>query len=825
MPLETYRRRRDFSKTPEPREDGGTQSERLRYVIHKHAARRLHYDLRLEVEGVLKSWAVPKGPSLDPSERRLAVEVEDHPLTYGSFEGNIPKGEYGAGAVIVWDDGYWEPEGDPIERLRRRNLKFSLFGRKLEGRWKLVRLKEDVDKGKREWLLIKHRDAHANPKADIAAEAPRSVVSGRTVEEVAEGREAAHPLPSPDEPLFEPDDLPGIRMGDPPRAFRPQLASASDTPPESGDWLHEIKYDGYRMVCHIANGQATLLTRSGQDWTERLGAVAAEAAALPVDRALLDGEVVMLRRDGTTDFQALQSYFKGRGKGTLAYILFDLPYLEGYDLTEVALHHRKRILQRLLALSRGTLLRFGDQIAGRGETVYEQACRLGTEGIVSKQRDAVYEQRRTATWRKTKCRWRQEFVIGGYAPSDKAPAGLRSLLVGYYDANGGLHYAGRVGTGFSNRMRAELRDALDARRQGKSPFGDPPRMQGLTWVAPELVTEVEFAEWTREGVLRQAAFKGLREDKPAREVLLEKPPGRAPAAARGAVDTHAPVETDVRLTNPNRILFPGSGFTKADLLRHYRTVAERMLPYLELRPLTLVRCPDGMEADCFYQKHGTRSLPEGLETLPIREKDRERRYLYITGGHGLMALAQISALEIHPWGSHVDDPDRPDTIVFDLDPDPGLAWEHTLQAAWYLRGLLQGAGLESFVKTSGGKGLHVQLPIRRGPDWPAVKAFAAGIARKMAKAHPERFTNQSAKRHRTGRIYVDYLRNARGATSVAPYSPRARHGAPLSMPVHWHDLSHQLGPDAFAIDRLPDHLLGSEDDPWRDYFRVDNSLP
>lgn len=823
MPLETYRRRRDFSKTPEPREDGGTGADRLRYVIHKHAARRLHYDLRLELAGVLKSWAVPKGPSLDPSEKRLAVEVEDHPLTYGSFEGNIPKGEYGAGAVIVWDDGHWKPEGDPAESLRRGNLKFSLFGRKLMGRWKLVRLKVEVGKKQPEWLLMKHRDAHADKKADIAAEAPRSVVSGRTIEEVAEGREAARP--SPDGPLFDPDDLPGVRTGDPPRSFRPQLASTSDTAPEGGDWLHEIKYDGYRMVCRIANGQATLLTRSGRDWTDRLEAVAAEAAALPVDRALLDGEVVVLRRDGTTDFQALQNYFKGRGKGPLAYLLFDVPYLEGYDLTGVALHHRKRILQRLLARSRGTLLRFGDQIVGRGESVYEQACRLGTEGIVSKQRDAVYEQRRTASWRKTKCRWRQEFVIGGFATSDKAPSGLRSLLVGYYDASGGLRYAGRVGTGFSDRKRAELRAALDERRQEKSPFGNPPRVKGLTWAAPVLVAEVEFAEWTREGVLRQAAFKGLREDKPAREVVLEQPPGHAPAGARGAVDVPAAAETDVRLTNPDRILFPGSGLTKADLLRHYRTVAERMLPYIERRPLTLVRCPEGMEADCFYQKHGTGSLPKGLETAPIREKNRERPYLYITGRQGLMAIAQISALEIHPWGSRVDDPERPDTIVFDLDPDPGLAWEYTLQAAWYLRGLLQGAGLESFVKTSGGKGLHVQLPIRRGPDWPAVKAFAAGIARNMARAHPERFTDKSAKRHRSGRIYVDYLRNTRGATSVAPYCPRARPGAPLSMPVPWHDLSHQLGPEAFTIERLPGHLRRAADDPWRDYFRVENSLP
>jgi len=840
--LDRYRRKRDFQKTPEP--EGGvsaTPGGRL-FVIQKHAARRLHYDLRLELGGVLKSWAVPKGPSLDPKEKRLAVEVEDHPIDYGDFEGVIPAHQYGAGTVLVWDYGQWEPEGDPEESLAKGNLKFKLHGRKLKGAWALVRMNKPAQADKHEWLLIKHRDAEAvGPGADsILTDAPASVLSGREMDQVArdrdrmwqEGRSVAVAPPAGGVESIEPSRLPGARKADMPERFSPQTARTVAEPPAGDDWLHEIKYDGYRLLCLVQDKRVRLITRNGLDWTERFAGIAREAADLPVHTAILDGEATILRADGTTDFQALQNFFKGRKSGKLVFYLFDLPYCQGYDLTAVPLLQRKALLKALVQSKRSAqaAMLLSGEIQGQGEEVYRNACRLGVEGIVSKRTDAIYEQRRASSWVKVKCILGQEFVIGGYSESKAAPAGLRSLLVGYYQA-GRLTYAGRVGTGFSIQQRSDLKRRLEGLRQRSAPFDNPPKGKDLHWASPQLVAEVAFSEWTQERLLRHPVFKGLREDKPADQVALETPAspadGETVPPKESASASRKPTSVSiagVRLTHPERILYPHFGITKADLARYYQQVADRMLPYITGRPLSLVRCPQGSTGACFYQKHFSETLPEPLKPIAIREENEEKNYIYIEDLAGLIALVQINVLEIHPWGCRIDRLEAPDTLIFDIDPDPQLPWEHVVHAAWHLRGILQGRGFSAFVKNSGGKGLHVQMPLDREADWNEVKTYAHDVAALMAAQQPQRYTANARKASRKGKIYIDYLRNARGATSVAPYSTRARTGAPVSTPLFWEELSSRLGPDAFTVNNLPDRLTRLKNDPWNDYARIRNSL-
>ena len=831
MDLEAYQRKRDFAKSPEPQgEVAASRSGRL-YVIQKHAASRLHYDLRLEMDGVLKSWAVPKGPSLDPGQKRLAMQVEDHPIDYGDFEGVIPREEYGGGTVLVWDIGEWEPEGDSQKAYDAGHLKFRLNGLKLKGSWVLARMQGPAHAEKKEWLLIKHRDEHAiaGDEAGMLARRPESALTGRLIEQVAEDHDRVwqqgRAVPAGQGkrpqagPQFNPADLPDARKAPMPQDLRPQLATAIDNPPEDDAWLHEMKHDGYRIICFIRDGQVILMSRNGKDWTDRFLEMVPEFAALPLNNAVLDGEMVVQRANGTSDFQALQNYFKGaHSAAKLVYFLFDLLYLEGYDLTAVPLVRRKQALKAILE-NVNSRIQYSSEIIGQGKTIYTRACELGAEGIVSKQLDSPYAQKRTAQWVKSKCRLQQEFVIGGYKISKNAAGGLRSLLVGYYESDK-LIFAGKVGTGFSDRQRQELQQALEQKKRATAPFADAPRESQVRWAEPELVAEIVFAEWTREGLLRQPAFKGLREDKPAEQVVLESG-GRL---RDSRIESKVP-NTRVGLTHPQKVLFPEMGMTKAAIAAYYQRIAERMLPFVAGRPLTLVRCPEGHTGGCFYQKHFNESLPEGLKSVLIREKEEERNYIYITDAIGLTSLVQISALELHPWGSRIDQPDAPDTLIFDLDPDPALAWEHVIQAAWHLRGILQGMGLKSFVKTSGGKGLHIQLPVKRTLTWDRFKAFAAKVAGDMAAAQPSRYTTNARKSARTGRIFVDYLRNARGATSVAPYSTRARPGAPLSMPIAWDMLANDLRPDAFTLENLPGHVDARQKDPWADYFRVQNVLP
>ncbi len=818
MTLRSYRQKRNFHHTPEP-EPGRSKGDPGRtYVIQKHDASRLHYDLRLELDGVLKSWAVPKGPSLDPSRKRLAVQVEDHPVDYAGFEGTIPEEEYGGGTVMVWDRGTWEPEGDPDQGLNRGHLTFRLQGEKLQGGWNLVRMDRASDPEKKNWLLIKKRDAEArsDPPKDASDLDDRSVLTGRTLEEIASGE---------DLPKSNPGDLFAVQgarkapMPDPPS---PQLAVPAKQPPRGDAWLHEIKYDGYRILCVKDRGEVRLITRNRKDWSDRFPHVSRAAAALPPDSFILDGEVVVLRADGTPDFQALQNILKGRTSERAGYYVFDLLHGEGRDLTPVPLEERKRILQRLLKGVSPPLV-FSDAIRGNGHRVYEQACRMGFEGIVSKRADSPYEPRRTRTWVKVKCVKRQEFVIGGFSEPSGARSGFGALLLGYHDDESRLVYAGRVGTGFTEKTLQGLYKKLTSLERKTSPFHNPPtgREAGsVHWVRPTLTAEVEFSGWTDDRILRQASFKGLRPDKPAEEVTLEIPqPVQAPASGRNPGHRRNRV-AGVALTNPDRILYPKQGLTKLDLARYYEHVADRILPHLEDRPLTLVRCPEGHEDDCFYQKHLDEQIPGTLMEVPIREKEEERVYAAVRDLPGIISLVQLGVLEIHPWGARRDKLERPDRMIFDLDPGPGIRPKHLVEALNLLHTLLDDLDLQSFLKTTGGKGFHVVVPLERRATWDEVKTFAGKAADRMVRTNPDLLVSKMSKAERRGRIFVDYLRNARGATAVAPYSTRARPGAPVSVPIPWEDLSEDLSPDRFNLENVSTFSK----DPWPGFFDVRQRL-
>ncbi|MCK9295482.1 MAG: DNA ligase D [Desulfobulbaceae bacterium] len=834
MGLKDYREKRDFSRTREPRGQGDAGGAGKLYVIHKHAATRLHYDLRLEMGGVLKSWAVPKGPSLDPAEKRLAVQVEDHPLEYGTFEGTIPKGEYGGGAVMLWDQGTWEPEGDPEHDFPRGKLSFTLHGEKLRGSWGLAQMKDRDGSLTKNWLLIKHQDgeAVAESKYCLVEEQPFSVATRRSLEEIAAGA-GSRPVLHPD-----PAQLTNARKAPQPAVIKPQLATLVDEPPVGEAWLHEIKLDGYRILARIEAGRITLLSRSGRDWTEKFPGVAAALGALPVSQAMLDGEVVVLRPDGTSDFQALQDLLQGGGRGKVVYYLFDLPYCNGFDLTRTPLAERKKLLRSLLARMSPPRenIRFSDHIESSGSEVYRQACGLAAEGIVSKQAAGIYEQKRSQRWLKTKCLQRQELVVGGWTEPAGSRTGFGALLLGYYD-HGELVYAGRVGTGFTAATLRRLSQMVREIEQADPPFRHPPagvEAQGAHWVRPELVAEVQFREWTRENVLRQASFKGLRLDKSPREIVREapagglvtaKPPGQP--AAPGRKDPAAEsVIAGVRVSHPDKVLFPEQGVTKRALAQFYATIADFILPHVRHRPLTLLRCPQGRQGGCFYQKHLKESLPEALRAIPVMEKDGTTgEYLVIDDIQGLISLVQLGVLEIHPWGSSETDLEKPDILTFDLDPGPGLGWPEVIEGARLLRRRLEELGLQSFVKTSGGKGLHLVVPIQRRTGWREAKAFAGEVARDLARRRPDRFTAEMQKAKRQGRIFIDYLRNDRGATTVAAYSTRAGAGAPVSTPIRWEELSRAMTPDRFRIDNLPKRLAALKKDPWQGFFAIRQGLP
>ena len=911
---------RDFNVTAEP--SGRATKARPRagaiqfpFCVQKHAASHLHYDFRLGWNGVLKSWAVAKGPSYVVADKRLAVQVEDHPMEYGGFEGVIPAGQYGGGTVMLWDQGTWEPQPaypDVDAGLRSGSLKFILHGTKLKGKWALIRMhgKSGGSEAKPNWLLIKeHDDFERPPSGPAVTEAePNSVVTGRSIEQIARSedhvwnskdtrsgskawyRQASKSEPSPELGLSkQPAKLPKESQ---PGFVTPQLAQQAETPPANEGWLHELKLDGYRMQARKDGDSAKpvqLLTRTGLDWTHRMPSVAAEVARLPAEKVTLDGEVVVLTPDGTTSFASLQAAFQEGARHALTYCCFDLLHLNGHNTRNLPLRERKALLGEILARADAHTLRLSEHLESDGPTIFRNACKLRAEGIVSKRASAKYTSGRSSDWLKCKCLHEQEFVIGGYTLPGAGHSGMRgvgALLLGYY-LDRKLIYAGRVGTGFNEKTHKLLRDKLEALKQASTPFEKPPAeaRSGAYWVKPSLVAQVRFATWTADKLVRQAAFLGLREDKPAGEVTREtsaptprasraaKPgapgstaspstlgshpaaPGKASHATHSIAAKIEPAHSStnkqqpttdnrqlttnnhpaIRLTHPGKVLDPESGLTKQALADYYFAVAGLMLPHLAGRPLSLVRCPEGSGRPCFFQKHVNSMLPPGIGSVDVPDKKTGAIEPYITLAgksatpDALASLAQLGVLEVHPWGSRNDDLEHPDRLIFDLDPDESLAWAAVTAAAAEVRARLKKAGLISFLKTTGGKGLHVVVPIEPRVDWATAKNFAHSFVQAMERANPKLYLTKMTKAARAGRIYLDYLRNERGATAVAPYSPRARAGATVSMPLSWPEIavSGEFGSarPAFRVADFAAWRTRLAKDPWKAIGTTRQSVP
>ncbi|HET7833758.1 MAG TPA: DNA ligase D [Gallionella sp.] len=818
--LHEYRHKRDFRQTREPSGEAAPAQAGHLYVMHKHAARRLHFDLRMEQDGVLRSWALPKGPALETGDKRLAIEVEDHPLEYAEFEGTIPKGEYGGGTVMLWDVGLWQPNG----RNDDEEIDFILTGTKLKGAWTLVRMRNwDIHGKKNQWLLIKRNDHLPHPAPDDL-----SVASGRSMAEIAAGGKSREAKPSTLPPVAT--ALPGAHAAPPPATLPPQLATAAEHAPAGRGWLHEIKLDGYRIVAHVEHGKARLMTRNGHDWTRRLHALARQLETLPVQQAILDGELVALTADGASSFRELQEALSRKQTAQLTYQLFDLVYLDGHDLSEVPLRERKQALAQLLNAAgfdgSGTV-RYSDHVEGQGPEVFEQACALGLEGIVSKRADAPYRSGRGKLWLKLKCgRQNAEFVVGGYTPPAGARSGFGALLLGTLK-DGRLEYAGRLGTGFSSHQLEQLHTQLQRDEITQSPFAPSPMLpvsRGVHWVKPTLVVAVEYVERTRDGLLRQPSFVAVREDMEPGEIesvgatLEEAERPRATRLVRHA-GTGAVEVAGTELTHPERILYPEQGVTKLALARYYESIQEWMLPYLAMRPLVLVRCPEGREA-CFYQKHLPKTQAGTVPRIAIQEEEVQRDYVYIRSLPDILALVQHDVLEFHAWGCQVDDIEHPDLLVFDLDPAPEVAWGEVLRTARDLRDRLWQLGLTAFPRTTGGKGLHLVAPLRPRADWHAVKDFARAVVEQHARDEPGLLTTNMAMAKRHGRIYLDYLRNTRGSTAIASYSPRARPRAPVAVPLRWDELSPALRSDHYTVETLPRRLGALKADPWEGFFEV-----
>ena len=907
MALETYRKKRKFGVTPEPRGHkaaGGGQ----RYVIQKHAARRLHYDLRLELDGVMKSWAVTRGPSLNPDDKRLAVHVEDHPVEYNAFEGTIPEGEYGGGTVMIWDRGTWTPEGDPHSAYAKGHLVFDLDGEKLHGRWHLVRMRGRSDERHDNWLLIKGKDDEARGPGDpdILEEKPLSVTTGRSIEEIAGGKGAkrvwhsnrtAPAKNTEDKAAFrqrirsiaakpaaraktqtrstqtktkagpkagartgggktgsgkgsnkrgEKDKSSGGAKANLPEFVPFSLATLYDQPPDGAGWLHEIKFDGYRMEARLDHGEVRLLTRKRQDWTHRFKSVAQAIAALPADTALLDGEIVVEDDRGISNFSLLQTDLK-EGRDRFVYYVFDLLHLDGRDLAGQPLIERKAALAQLLkgAGKTGTV-RYTDHFGEGGPVILKKACELGLEGIISKRSNAPYRSGRTDSFIKTKCHGRQEFVVAGFTPSTALPNAIGALTVAVHE-NGELRYAGRIGTGYTQKMARDLFKRLNPLRTARRPIVLPAdeRRKDVLWVTPKLVVEAEFAGVTHGGVLRQASFKGIREDKAAADVVREVPvPRAAPddlairprTANRSArevakMETKAPTEKPrparagtaafgkVHLTHPDRVYWPDAGVTKQDLAAYYVSVWDRMKPHILGRALSLVRAPEGVGGETFFQKH----IAGNVKSSPLRHSvpGKDHDVIAVENVEDVVALVQSGTLEIHVRGSRLDSLETCDRIVFDLDPGEGVVWQQIVAAARETRDRLKAEKLESFVKLSGGKGVHVVVPVADA-DWDTTKLFTQRIAARMAADSPKLYLAKMTKALRQGRIFIDYFRNSREATSIAPYSTRARPGAPVSAPVTWERLARTTGGNEFSVLDLSTRL---KDDAWADIGRIRQKLP
>jgi bifunctional non-homologous end joining protein LigD len=865
--LARYRAMRDFSMTAEP--SGGAQKKNdseLPFVIQKHAATRLHYDFRLGWHGVLKSWAVAKGPSYYTGDKRLAVQVEDHPIEYGGFEGTIPKGQYGGGTVMVWDQGTWEPQGDAEEGFKTGRLKFILHGKKLKGKWTLVRMGgRAAHEAKPNWLLIKEHDEYERGADDepITESEPNSVVTGRDLEEIGAQEDhvwqskatskkrnlsrlqqklqlrkaEAHQAPDRSSALS------GIPKEKLPDFISPHLATTVSAPPEGDDWLHELKLDGYRIQLRIeekaGKRETRIYTRKGLDWTHRMPDIAKTAAHLPVNSALIDGEVVVLDESGKTSFADLQAAFQDEKHAHLTYFAFDLLHLDGHNLRGLALEKRKAMLEGLLGeLNDDSILRYSQHIRSRGAETFRNACKIGAEGIVSKLADSKYTSERSKTWLKAKCVHQQEFVIGGFTPPGDGGRGIGSLLLGYYQ-DSKLEYAGRTGTGFTQATQKMLRKRLEELQQARSPFSRElaaEEKKDARWVKPELVAEVQFATWTGDHRVRQASFQGLREDKDPREIRREEPvampkPPKARKETPPAESTEKPNKKSANtlegfhLTHPDKILDAESKLTKQQLAEYYFEVADHLLPHIEGRPLSIVRCPEGSGKPCFFQKHIGQGVAKGVEgiTVPNKKDEGSEEYITVSTQEGLVGLAQMGVLEIHPWGSRNDALEKPDIIIFDLDPDPEIEWKILAESAIEVRDVLRELGLVSFIKSTGGKGLHVVAPIHAKHEWPEVKDFTRNVVSILEAARPDRYLIKMTKSARKGRIFLDYLRNDRGSTAIAPYSPRGRKGVRVAIPLRWEELRNG-NPNQFSVANFATWKKRLKDDPWEELPHTKQSL-
>lgn len=816
--LEKYNQKRNFEKTGEPEGKAEEPEELLRFVVQHHIARRDHFDLRLEWNGVLLSWAVPKGPSYDIHEKRLAVQVEAHPLDYRNFEGNIPKGEYGGGAVMLWDEGYWEPQINVDDGLISGSLKFVLKGIRLKGKWALVRLKAKPGEKENNWLLIKEKDDYAKDTNGISG-IDTSIRTGRTMTEIEEGAR--------EKIIRNPFDHAEV-----------QLAKLVNTVPDGDEWLYELKYDGYRIVAYLEGSSVRLITRNGNDYTQRFQDIAYSLLGWAAGRAIiLDGEMVITDAHGKTDFQALQNYMRDPGGKNLTYIIFDILALDGEDLRVRPLIDRKETLENLMTDSPKNLF-YSKYVRGNGKESFSAACKLNLEGIVGKKADSLYSGTRNGDWIKLKCDKRQEFVIGGYTLSDKKASGISSLLLGVYEENE-LIYAGRAGTGLSGRGMKELEQKFESLKTETAPFKNAPspkKNEKITWLEPLLAAEIKFAERTEDNLLRQASFKGLRTDKKPTEIVMENA-GDKTMDYKKTNEEHPtvndygkPIKSSggnsiviggVTITNPNKVLYENPEVTKADVVQYYAKVSERMMPYVGGRILSIVRCPKGISASCFFKKHPGPDN-KGIVTIPVTTNSGEQEeYFYIENTAGLISEAQMGTLEFHTWGSRAENLEKPDMMVFDLDPDEGMELEQVRQGVRDIKNIIDELSLISYLKTSGGKGYHVVVPFVPSVDWDTFHDFAKRIAEVMEQKWPERYTSNIRKEKRRNKIFIDWIRNGRGATSIAPYSIRARKGAHVSMPISWEELD-TVAPDGINMADALKKISGG--DPWENFYHTSQRL-
>jgi len=849
--LARYWAKRDFAVTAEPRGERSADTPTRSFVIQKHAASRLHYDFRLEINGVLVSWAVPKGPSYDPSVKRMAIHVEDHPLSYGSFEGTIPPKQYGAGTVIVWDNGTWVPIGDPCAGLAAGKLQLRMTGQKMFGLWELVKIAKPADR-QEPWLLFKKRDEFARPATeyDVVAALPDSVIAKplnqtppvpaaatklrtkRSAKASATSADRPAPMAGAARPRLAASTAALVRgavKASLPDQMGPQLATLATAIPTEGTWVFEIKFDGYRIMTRIEGGHARMITRGAHDWSDKLPALVAEIESLGLQSAWLDGEIVVLDENGTPQFNALQKSFSKRAGGPdVTYFLFDLPYLEGHDLRAAALSDRRKLLRSLLEGRQTSRLRFSQDFTGDAASVLASACRMNLEGVIAKRTDARYASRRTDTWLKLKCTHRQEFIVCGYTDRSDGSPQIGSLLLGVHDVEGTLTSVGSVGTGWDAEEAQQLKARLATLETDTVAFTagvvKPGRWSRRVagserWVSPTLVAEVEFAEWTPDGQIRHASYVGLRADKPPKTIVRETvkaPPDGASMRSVGA--------TAVTVTHGERVIDATTGLTKLALVRYYESVAEFMLPHLKGRPCSLVRAPDGISGQQFFQKHGEKIGIPGITELDVALWPGHASLLEVGTAQALAGAAQMNVVEFHTWNSTVKNIDRPDRMVFDLDPGEGTSWAHIQEAALLVRGLLDEIGLRSWLKTSGGKGLHVFVPIAARLGHDTVKAFSQAVVQHLAKAVPTRFVARSGAANRVGKLFVDYLRNSHGATTAVAYSARARPGLGVSMPVAWDALNTLKSGAHWTIVDTREHLSFVKHDPWADYWTSKQTL-